>query len=107
MIMSTAPEGTSFERMDEFQKEITAYVDTFTERKDILAVTAPGFGSSVSTNSGFVRLNLVPKGERKKSQAELAHEISTKLKEFNFARTFVVRSEERRVGKECRTRWWR
>jgi len=96
MIMSTAPEGTSFERMDEFQKEIIAYVDTFAERKDILAVTAPGFGSSVSTNSGFVRLNLVPKGERKKSQAELAHEISTKLKEFNFARTFVV--QEQTIG---------
>ncbi|PKR81333.1 acriflavin resistance protein [Brumimicrobium salinarum] len=96
MIMSTAPEGTSFERMDEFQREIISYVDTLEERKNILAVTSPGFGSSVSTNSGFVRLNLVPKGERKKSQDQLANEITAKLKDFNFARTFVV--QEQTIG---------
>lgn len=96
MIMSTAPEGTSFERMDEFQKELIALVDTLPERKDILSVTAPGFGSSISTNGGFVRLNLIPKGERKKSQGQLANEITGKLKDFNFARTFVV--QEQTIG---------
>ncbi|PWH81356.1 efflux RND transporter permease subunit [Brumimicrobium oceani] len=96
MIMSTAPEGTSFERMDEFQQEIISYVDTLEERKNLLSVTAPGFGSSISTNTGFVRLNLLPKGERKKSQDEIANEITGKLKEFNFARTFVV--QEQTIG---------
>jgi len=96
MIMATAPEGTSFERMDKFQEKIIAYVDTLAERKNILAVTSPGFGSSISTNAGFVRLNLVPKGERKKSQDQLANEISAKLKDFNFARTFVV--QEQTIG---------
>ncbi len=95
-IMSTAPEGTSFERMDKFQQKVIALVDTMKERKNILSVTAPGFGSSISTNTGFVRLNLVPKSERKKSQAELAHEISSQLKDFNFARTFVV--QEQTIG---------
>ncbi|WP_107039666.1 efflux RND transporter permease subunit [Brumimicrobium mesophilum] len=95
-IMSSAPEGTSFETMDEFQQEIIAYVDTMKERKNLLSVTAPGFGSSISTNTGFVRMNLVPKGERDKSQAELANEITAKLSEFNFARTFVV--QEQTIG---------
>lgn len=95
-IMSAAPEGTSFERMDEYQQEIIAFVDTMKERKNLLSVTAPGFGSSISTNTGFVRMNLVPKDEREKSQAELANEISAKLKDFNFARTFVV--QEQTIG---------
>ena len=96
IILSTAPEGTSFERMDDYQQEIIAYVDTMRERKNLLSVTSPGFGSSISTNTGFVRLNLVPKGEREKSQEELANEISAKVKDFNFARTFVV--QEQTIG---------
>jgi multidrug efflux pump len=95
-IMSTAPEGTSFERMDEYQQQIIAYVDTMKERESVLAVTSPGFGSSVSTNSGFVRLTLVPKSEREKSQFQLADEVTAQMKKFNFARTFVV--QEQTIG---------
>ncbi|RFC53288.1 efflux RND transporter permease subunit [Brumimicrobium aurantiacum] len=96
MIMSTAPEGTSYERMDEFQRKIISFVDTMEEKRNLLAVTSPGFGSSISTNTGFVRMNLVNKNEREKSQSQLANEISTKLKDFNFARTFVV--QEQTIG---------
>lgn len=95
-IMSTAPEGTSFERMDEFQQEIIALTDTMKERESLLSVTSPGFGSSISINKGFVRLTLVPKDERKKSQFQLADELTQKLKSFNFARTFVV--QEQTIG---------
>jgi multidrug efflux pump len=95
-IMSTAPEGTSFERMDDYQQKVIAYVDTMKETASLLGVTAPGFGSSISTSTGFVRLTLVPKKDRKKSQFQLADEISAKLKEYNFARTFVV--QEQTIG---------
>jgi len=92
-IMSTAPEGTSFERMDDYQQKVISYVDTMKETSSLLSVTAPGYGSSISTSTGFVRLTLVPKKDRKKSQFQLADEISAKLKEFNFARTFVVQEQ--------------
>lgn len=95
-ILSTAPEGTSFEKMDEYVGELVAYVDTLAERESVLAVTSPGFGSSVSSNSGFVRLTLLPPGERNKSQQQLASELSAFVKTKNFARSFVV--QEQTIG---------
>jgi multidrug efflux pump len=95
-IISTAPEGTSFERMDDFQQKVIAYVDTLPETKSVLAVTSPGFGSSISINKGFVRLTLKPKGERKKSQFQLADEITNYLKNYNFTRSFVI--QEQTIG---------
>jgi hydrophobe/amphiphile efflux-1 (HAE1) family protein len=95
-IISTAPEGTSYEKMDEYQTELLSIVDTMKERKSILSVTSPGFGSSISVNKGFIRLNLVPKGERDKSQQQIADELSALFRNYNFARTFVV--QEQTIG---------
>lgn len=92
-IITSAPEGTSFERMDAFQKEMIALTDTISEKTHLLSVTSPGFGASISTNSGFVRLTLSPKGERRKSQDQLANELSAKLKNYSFARAFVTQEE--------------
>lgn len=92
-IIASAPEGTSFERMDAFQKEIIDLTDTLPEKEHLLSVTSPGFGASVSTNTGFVRLTLTPKSDRKKSQMELADEIGKQLQKFTFARTFVTQEE--------------
>lgn len=96
MIMSNAPEGTSFQRMDEFQQEVIALVDTMPEIDNILAVTSPGFGASVSANKGFVRINLVEKNKRTKSQSELADILSAKMAKYNFARAFVT--QEQTIG---------
>jgi len=95
-IMSTAPEGTSFEKMDEYINEIIQIVDTLKEKESILTVTSPGFGSSLSTNTGFVRITLVPPGERKKSQQQLASELAPIMAKMNFARSFVV--QEQTIG---------
>jgi len=92
-IIATAPEGTSFERMDAFQQELIALTDTLPEKAHMLSVTSPGFGSSISTNTGFVRLTLTPKSEREKSQNDLANELNNMLKQFNFARTYVRQEE--------------
>ncbi len=97
-LFATAPEGTSYEMMDAYIEELIALTDTIDERESLLAVTSPGFGASNSINSGFVRLTLVPPGEREKSQMELANEISAKVKEYNFARTFVTQEQTIEVG---------
>lgn len=96
MIMSNAPEGTSFERMDAFQQEIIALVDTMPEIDNLLAVTSPGFGASISSNKGFVRMNLVDKNHRNKSQSELADMLTKKLGNYNFAKAFVT--QEQTIG---------
>lgn len=92
-IVTSAPEGTSFERMDAFQQEIIQLTDTLPEKQHLLSVTSPGFGASISTNTGFVRLTLKPKEERSKSQMELADEIATELQRYTFARAFVTQEE--------------
>lgn len=89
-IMAIAPEGTSFESMDKYQVMMMNIVDTVPEKSFNLGVTAPSFGSSVSVNSSFVRLSLVPPSQRKRSQQEIANELTKIFKDYNFAQTFVI-----------------
>lgn len=96
IVRATAPEGTSYERMDLFQQQLITLLDTLSEKDNILAVTSPGFGASISANSSFVRLNLVPKDKRVRSQQEIAEELGQKLKRYNFARIFVA--QEQTIG---------
>jgi multidrug efflux pump len=95
-IVATAPEGTSFDKMDEYVSQLIQVVDTMKERESILAVTSPGFGASVSANSGFVRITLVPPGEREKSQDEIATELAPIVRKMNFARSFIT--QEQTIG---------
>ncbi len=90
-INATAPEGTSFEEMDKYINNIVGFVDTFPERKAMIAVTAAGWSSGA--NSGFVRLLLNDPSERKKSQDQLANEITAFLRKQTMARAFVTQDQ--------------
>ncbi|MCB9178296.1 MAG: efflux RND transporter permease subunit [Flavobacteriales bacterium] len=90
MVQSTAPEGTSFEVMNDYLTEIINLVDTLPERQALLSVTAPGFGTASATNSGFVRVTLVDPEERDRSQDEIAKSIMAELPKYNLARSFVI-----------------
>ena len=92
-IISTAPEGTSYEAMDEYILKILAVVDTLPETESVLSVTAPGFGATASVNSGFVRLTLVEPHLRTRSQQEIADQLSAIVKDMPFARSFVTQEE--------------
>ncbi|MBX2984275.1 MAG: efflux RND transporter permease subunit [Flavobacteriales bacterium] len=96
MMMSTAPEGTSFDRMDDYLSHIIQLTDTMKETENVLSVTAPGFGSSVSTNTGFVRVSLVDPSERTLTQDDLAKRTTALAQRYNFARTFAV--QEATIG---------
>ncbi|MBK9504817.1 MAG: efflux RND transporter permease subunit [Bacteroidetes bacterium] len=100
VINATAPEGTSFEKMDAFNQDLIAFIDTLPEKRNIIAVTAPSFGSSSAANSSFIRVNLVEAELRDKSQQELADEMAALAKKYNFARTFV--SQEQTIGGDRR-----
>lgn len=95
-IMATGPEGTSFERMDIYQRELIDIVDTLPEKLAIISVTSPGFGASTSANSGFIRIRLSDPGDRERSQQELADILSKEVRKHNFARAFVV--QEQTIG---------
>ncbi len=90
MVQSTAPEGTSFEVMNDYLTNIITTVDTLPERQALISVTAPSFGSALATNSGFVRVTLVQPGERTRTQDELARMVMGQVQQHNMARSFVI-----------------
>lgn len=95
-INATAPEGTSFEFMNEFISKIIKDVDTIPEKESILSVTAPGFGASQASNSGFVRITLVDAENRKRTQMDIADDLSKKVRKYTEARVFV--NQEQTIG---------
>ena len=96
-ISSTAPEGTSFEVMDQYINNIISFVDTMQERKAIIALASPGW--SGSRNSGFVNMILTEPNERNKSQEQLANEIQAFLNTQTLARSFVTQDQTIRSGR--------
>ena len=90
MVMSTAPEGTSFELMNDYLTQIIHTVDTLPEVSNLLSVTSPGFGASISVNSGFVRATLVDPSERNRSQDQVAQEVNGLIQRYNLARSYVI-----------------
>lgn len=95
-VNATAPEGTSFEFMNNFLSKVIADVEQIPEKESILSVTAPGFGASQASNTGFVRISLVDASERTKSQMQIADELSQTIKKYTEARVFV--NQEQTIG---------
>lgn len=92
-IFSTAPEGTSFEAMDNYQVKLMNMMDTIPEKAFLLGVTSPTFRASTAANSSFIFMPLKQPSERNKSQGQLANEINKRLRNMTFAKSFVVQEE--------------
>nr|MBN2277274.1 efflux RND transporter permease subunit [candidate division Zixibacteria bacterium] len=92
----TAPEGTAYDAMRDHIGDLIKIVDTIPEKEALLALTAPGFGSSGAANAGFIRINLVPPEKRERSQQEIANAISARLRTETFARAYVT--QEQTIG---------
>lgn len=97
-IISTAPEGTSFEAMDNYQVNLMKMMDTISEKAFLLGVTSPSFGAATAANSSFIFMPLKQPSERKKSQNDLANEINQRLRNLTFAKSFVVQEETIKTG---------
>ncbi|HRB73174.1 MAG TPA: efflux RND transporter permease subunit [Flavobacterium sp.] len=88
----TAPEGATYDYMDRFMTELTELInDSVPEKKVSLIITSPGFGSS-SVNSGVARLSLVEPNERKKTQKQIADDLSKWTKQYSEAKVAVSES---------------
>ncbi|MFH1321810.1 MAG: efflux RND transporter permease subunit [Bacteroidota bacterium] len=98
-IVSTAPEGTSFEAMDNYQEKLMHMLDTIPEKAFLLSVTSPTFRASTAANSSFVFMTLKEPSERAKSQDDLANEINLMLKELTFAQSFVIQEPTIQAGR--------
>ncbi len=95
-IIATAPEGTSFNYMNNFLTGVIQDAEALPETESILSVTAPGFGASQSSNNGFVRISLVDPELRNRTQMEIANDLSKTVKKYSEARVFVT--QEQTIG---------
>jgi multidrug efflux pump len=96
-ISSTAPEGTSFEAMNNYLGDLFDIIDTMPQIKAIIAVTSPGMGAG-GVNSGFMRISLVPFDERTTTQQQIVDDLNPKLKQRSFARTFIIQEQTISTG---------
>ncbi|MCF8267266.1 MAG: efflux RND transporter permease subunit [Ignavibacteriales bacterium] len=89
-VRSTMAEGTTFDVMDKYLNDMSVVLkDSIPEIEALISVTA-GRGS---VNSGFVRLTLSDASTRKRSQQEIAEQLTMIARQLNDAQTFVVQSQ--------------
>jgi multidrug efflux pump len=90
----SAPEGTSFDAMDNYVDRISnLMIDSIPEKQTILSVTSPGFSGSGNANTGFVRVTLVDPTERERSQKEIVDMVNRNLPGYNEGRAFAIEEQ--------------
>ncbi len=90
-VVATAPEGASFDYMLAYMDELTERVTAETpEANVIISLTAPGMGAAGAVNSGFVRLFMVDRNQRERSQSQIAGDILNLSRSQTGARVVVV-----------------
>jgi len=93
-LMVTAPEGSTFEFMEDYVKDMIDVIqEEVPETYALVTVTSPGFGASSSVNSAFARLRLVEPDERQRSQQEIANAIGKEMGKLTAARSFVIQDQ--------------
>lgn len=99
----TAPEGTSYDQMQTITDKVVDYLnDSIPERAFTFSATPGLGGGGGGVNSGTARVALVPSGERKRSQNDIAMAINKKLPQFNEARIFATQEQTISVGQGSR-----
>jgi hydrophobe/amphiphile efflux-1 (HAE1) family protein len=93
----SGPEGSSYGFMSKVGGEFANFlIDSIPERS-FSFVSIPGFGNA-GMNAGSGRLGLLPASERKKTQSQIAREITKKVVRFNNLRIFPVEEQTISVG---------
>lgn len=95
-LTSTAPEGTSFERMDAYMDSLIALVKNEVPEVDAVIANTSGFAGGA--NSGVTTVTLVPPEKRPRRQSEIAEALARAVRRLNDARTIVVQEQTISVG---------
>ena len=94
----TGPEGSDFDFTDKANYEISQMLmDSIPERYVVLAF-APGFGGGNGTNSSLISMGLVDAGERKRSQDQIAQQMTGMYKKITNVRVFAIQEQTISVG---------
>lgn len=93
-IFAQAPEGASFEYMDNYMDKLAKEVEeNVPETEAVVTLTSPGFGASSSVNTGYGFAVLSDPSERERSQAEIAQDLSGLVPQLSGAKTYVSQQE--------------
>lgn len=88
-ITSTAPEGATFEYMNRYASELSAYLEEVVpEQEKIIEMIGGG-----NTNRSNLNLWLKDPEGRKRTQQEIADELGVKVRQFTGARTMVSQQQ--------------
>ncbi len=93
----TGPEGTDFDYTDKVNYEITQQLLDSVPEKNVVLAFAPGFGGGGS-NASFISMGLVDAGQRKRSQDQVAQQMSRMFKRYTNVRVFAVQEQTISVG---------
>jgi len=89
-LMARAQEGATFEYMEKFVNDVVDMLEEETPgRESTISVTSPGFGAGTSTNSAFIRLQLVQPEDRDITQQQVAEKLGKIASTLSGARVFV------------------
>lgn len=93
----TGQEGASFQQMTNSVRNLENFlIDSIPER-DFTFFAIPGFGGT-GINSSAGRIGLINASDRKKSQSQIASELTRKMTQFNDIRIFPVEEQTIAVG---------
>lgn len=91
----TAPEGTSYNSMVKIVDPFVDYLYDSIPERDFVFARTPAGGSN---NTSQPRVGLVPPGDRKRTQNEIANDMQRKFAKYNQARIFAIQEQTIAVG---------
>lgn len=91
------PEGTDFDFTDRVTYEITQQLLDSIPEKHVVLSFAPGFGGGGS-NAAFVSMGLTEASQRKRSQDEIAQQMSRMFRRYSNVRVFALQEQTISVG---------
>jgi len=93
----SGPEGASYGYMSKAGEEFSNFLIDSIPEGSFSFMALPGFGGT-GVNAGFGRIGLIPASERKRSQSDIAKDMSKTVMRFNNLRIFPVEEQTIAVG---------
>jgi multidrug efflux pump len=93
----TGPEGADFDYTDKVAYGITQQLLDSVPEKDVVLTFAPGFGGGGS-NAAFVSMGLIDASKRKRTQDQIAQQMTGMFRRYNNVRVFAVQEQTISVG---------
>ncbi|HEY6062412.1 MAG TPA: efflux RND transporter permease subunit, partial [Chitinophagaceae bacterium] len=93
----TGPEGSDFDFTDKVNYDITQQLLDSIPEKNVVLAFAPGFGGGGS-NASFISMGLVDASKRKRSQDQVAQQMTRMFKRYNNVRVFAIQEQTISVG---------